>query len=206
MKTSFYILLLTLITNYCKAQHNYKTINFKQPELGQMQVIPMNYDLDVSQLRPDSKKFLDSFGNLMTAIDSMQFDIISYTDCRSSELYNRDLSQRRADEIASYLIAKYPSLQIIAIGGGESNPMNDCNCEGESKSKMTRYFEDTIDGTIHPIPVAIYDTIAQQKIIKTLTTHEQMQMTNVYFLPCNEMEHQRNRRTIIRIVGRKPRG
>lgn len=203
MKIAFYILFVFIFSTNCLAQHNYNTIDFKAPKIGQMQLMPMYYDLDYSGLRPDSKKYLDSIGTLLAKIDSLSFEIISYTDCRSSNLYNQDLSLRRAKNIVDYINEKIPSLKLIAIGGGESNPMNDCICEGSVKSRYTRYYEDTIDGIIYPNRIQSHDSTSKQFSYKTLTENEQIQMKNIYFLPCNEIEYQRNRRTILRIVGRK---
>lgn len=203
MKIAFYIPFIFSLSINCFAQHNYNTIDFKAPKIGQMQLMPMYYDLDYSGLRADSKKYLDSIGTLLAKIDSLSFEIISYTDCRSSNLYNQDLSLRRAKYIVDYINTKIPSLKLIATGGGESNPMNDCICEGPVKARYTRYFEDTIDGIINPNTIQSYDSLTKQFSYKTLTENEQQQLRNVYFLPCNEKEYQRNRRTILRIVGRK---
>lgn len=203
MKIAFYIPFIFFISFHCVAQHNYNTIDFKSPKIGQMQVMPLYYDLDGSGLRPDALKYLDSISILLCSIDSMCFEITSYTDCRSSNEYNQDLSQRRANQIVNYMWLKKPKLKLIPIGGGESNPMNDCICEGPVKSKYTRYFEDTIDGVIYPNLIFAYDSTTMQYNSKSLSGYEQQQLNGIYFMPCNEKEHQRNRRTVIRIVGKR---
>lgn len=58
-----------------------------------------------------------------------------YTDCRSSMTYNQTLSDRHAKASAA-CIKEGISIpeRISGKGYGESNPVNNCKCEGSVKS------------------------------------------------------------------------
>ncbi len=89
------------------------------------------YDLDKADIREDSKPVLDSLVTLLNKYPRIHIEIGSHTDCRSSKEYNLTLSQKRAQSVVDYLIAKgiQPD-RLIAKGYGESRLVNDCACEG----------------------------------------------------------------------------
>jgi outer membrane protein OmpA-like peptidoglycan-associated protein len=192
------VLMSFLFLNICGtlwAQHNSTMMDFKHPKIGQQMTIPMFYDLDGSGLRQDSKYYLDSLVPKLILIDSFTFSIESHTDCRGNQDYNRDLSKRRADQVLDYIqqIAAKP-LSMTAYGIGEDSLLNDCSCEGSVKQASTRYYydEDPIDSvTIKP------DDTASSATDSPPAYREK----TVFYLPCNETEHQKNRRTVLRITG-----
>lgn len=89
------------------------------------------YDLDKANIRPDAAKVLDTIVVLLSKYPKIRLELGSHTDCRSDSVYNRGLSQRRADSAVAYIVRQgVDSLRLIARGYGESMLVNDCACEG----------------------------------------------------------------------------
>lgn len=90
------------------------------------------YDLDKANIRPDAAKELDKLVALLKKYPSIKIELGSHTDCRASVAYNLGLSKRRAEAAVYYLEKNGISRRrLIAIGYGESKPVNKCECEGD---------------------------------------------------------------------------
>ena len=81
------------------------------------------FDKDV--LKPDAGIALNQ---LIASLDELSFSrltIVGHTDSKGSDDYNQDLSQRRANNVAQYLVAQRPELAaaIAVAGRGESEPV-----------------------------------------------------------------------------------
>jgi len=92
------------------------------------------YDFDKDFIRGDAGVELDHVVNLLRTYPSMEIDLGSHTDARGSTEYNRDLSQRRANEAVNYIISKgIQAHRVTARGYGESQLTNQCvdnvNCQ-----------------------------------------------------------------------------
>lgn len=101
--------------------------------------VPIYYDLDKANIRPDAAAILDEkILPLLLKYPKLRMELGSHTDCRSSYDYNMDLSQRRADSAVAYLVRKGVNpRRLIAKGYGESQLVNDCKCEGAIKVPCT---------------------------------------------------------------------
>lgn len=87
------------------------------------------YDLDESYIRDDAKPTLDSLVLLLKNNPSIQIELGSHTDCRGSNSYNQNLSQRRAQAAVDYLIQQgISTTRLEAKGYGETKPTNVCKC------------------------------------------------------------------------------
>ncbi|MFN9519478.1 MAG: OmpA family protein, partial [Bacteroidota bacterium] len=87
--------------------------------------------LDKANIRSDAAKVLDTIVVLLSKYPKIRLELGSHTDCRSDSVYNRGLSQRRADSAVAYIVRQgVDSLRLIARGYGESMLVNDCACEG----------------------------------------------------------------------------
>lgn len=82
-----------------------------------------------------------------------------HTDSIGSDAYNQKLSERRADAMAQYLIAKgVPAEKISASGLGEKNPT--AQCSGQRGARLIaclqpdRYAEVTVSGTATQVSAA----------------------------------------------------
>ena len=86
------------------------------------------YDFDKSDLRAESKGTLDTLYNLLVENPTIIIELSSHTDVRGSDVYNLNLSQKRAESCVNYLIneKKVPSNRITAKGYGETKVLEDC--------------------------------------------------------------------------------
>lgn len=86
------------------------------------------YDFDKWDLREESKKQLDTLYTMMVENPSIIVEIGSHTDSRSTEQYNLNLSQKRAESCVNYLIGRgIPKERLEAKGYGESVQLDDCS-------------------------------------------------------------------------------
>ncbi len=89
------------------------------------------YGLDSANIRPEAAKILDSLVIFLNKYP-VTIELASHTDCRSDSLYNRGLSQRRADSAVAYLVRHgIDSSRFISVGYGEDSlAIKKCACEG----------------------------------------------------------------------------
>ncbi|MGY8988980.1 MAG: OmpA family protein, partial [Flavobacteriales bacterium] len=81
------------------------------------------YDFAKWDLRDTSKLDLDKVYDVMKEHPEIVIQLNSHTDFRGENLFNMELSQKRADICIDYLIQKgIDSLRMIASGKGESEP------------------------------------------------------------------------------------
>ena len=88
--------------------------------------LPINWNLGSATLTSKAKSIIDT--RLLPILkDGVTIELASHTDSRSSHAFNQDLSERRAQAVANYLISKgvNPS-QLVAIGYGETRLINRC--------------------------------------------------------------------------------
>ncbi|MBC7425384.1 MAG: OmpA family protein [Bacteroidia bacterium] len=175
----------------CHSVRKYDSIDFKHPADGQIIKAPIYFDFDKPKIWSDGIEFLKALAPKLAKLDSFLIIVEFHSDCRSSEAYNMDMSQRRADTIVSRIkmYAGKP-LVIEGIGMGEQCLVNECNCEGATKERMTHYLPDTINGKV--IFHGGLDPIKDFAIV-----------SRDVLVPCLELEHQRNRMTVIWLVKRK---
>ena len=65
----------------------------------------------------------------------MQIEVVAHADCRGTNDYNKDLSQRRANATLRYIQARITKPdRVKGKGLGESKPVNGCACEGSTAS------------------------------------------------------------------------
>ena len=65
----------------------------------------------------------------------VKINLISHSDCRGSEIYNKELTKRKAENLKKWFISNgVSSKRIKAMGMGEKRPIIkcvDCNCKDE---------------------------------------------------------------------------
>ena len=71
---------------------------------------------------------LDTLIQLFSDNPSLIFEIGSHTDSRGSDVYNLELSQRRAQSVVDYFLAQgIPASSLQPKGYGESVLLNSCD-------------------------------------------------------------------------------
>lgn len=108
-------------------------------DIGQViELNPIYFDLDKSNIRPDAAVELDKIVKIMNDNPNIVIELGSHTDCRASKSYNMALSNRRARSSAKYIQDRIDNpKRIYGKGYGESQLVNDCGCEGNVVSDCT---------------------------------------------------------------------
>ncbi|MBL0342438.1 MAG: OmpA family protein [Bacteroidetes bacterium] len=86
------------------------------------------YDLAKWNIRPDAAKELDKLVQVLIDNPTIVIELSSHTDCRASDAYNWDLSDKRAKSAAKYIveIGKIAKERITGKGYGETMLINRC--------------------------------------------------------------------------------
>lgn len=85
------------------------------------------YDFDKYYIRPDAAQELDKLVQVMKE-NPITIELGSHTDCRGSDEYNLDLSQKRAESAVRYIVLQgIDASRISAKGYGESRLVNHCS-------------------------------------------------------------------------------
>ncbi|GGI28639.1 cell envelope biogenesis protein OmpA [Pedobacter mendelii] len=108
----------------------------------------INYDFDKDNIRPDAAIELDKLVKIMNDNPTIWIELGSHTDSRGSDVYNQQLSQRRAKSAVQYIIDKgINKNRIEAKGYGERRLLNECTngvkCT-EAEHQLNRRTEFTI--------------------------------------------------------------
>jgi len=103
---------------------------------------PIFFDLNKSNIRPDAAVELDKIVKVMNENPEMVIELGSHTDSRGSAGYNRSLSDRRAKSSAKYVKERITSPQrIYGKGYGESKLINNCKVCSEKEHQQNRRTE-----------------------------------------------------------------
>lgn len=86
----------------------------------------VNFDLNTADIQARSFPLLEQVAKVMTTYpEILLLRVEGHTDNRGDEAYNLDLSQRRADAVKTWLVAKGVSAdRLVAKGLGESKPLD----------------------------------------------------------------------------------
>jgi len=96
------------------------------------------FDYDKFELKPQEKEELNQLGKFLQANPKAFVALQGFCDNRGAPEYNMELSRRRAETVADYLMknSKLDSGRVVAIWYGEANPVasNDTP-EGRAKNR-----------------------------------------------------------------------
>lgn len=109
-------------------------------ELSQIVILErvyFEYNKDV--IKGESYPLLDEVANTIRSNPQLgRIEVAGHTDSDGSDTYNQHLSQRRAQAVVDYLVAKgVPRDRLVAVGYGESDPVVP-NSSPENKAKNRR--------------------------------------------------------------------
>ena len=83
-----------------------------------------------ANLKPQAKATLDGIYGEIAQVNNASVAVAGYTDRIGRDAPNVKLSQRRADSVANYLVAKgVPAQSISAVGHGKANPVTGSTCD-----------------------------------------------------------------------------
>lgn len=84
---------------------------------------PIYYDYNSAKIRTDASSVLKLMAKVLNDNPTIIVEIGSHTDSRSSEEYNKTLSQKRAQSAVDYIISLgIAKNRLVATGYGESTP------------------------------------------------------------------------------------
>jgi len=87
----------------------------------------IHYNFDKDNIRSDASIILDGLVEIMHENPTLNIELASHTDCRGTDTYNQNLSQRRAQSAVDYLVSRGISRsRMVAKGYGESRLVNRC--------------------------------------------------------------------------------
>lgn len=88
------------------------------------------YDYDKWDIRPEAMPTLNQLTKILNDNPQIEIQLSSHTDCRGEDLYNIELSQKRAQAAIDYLISQgIESRRLSAKGFGETQPVVACPCD-----------------------------------------------------------------------------
>ncbi len=136
---------------YLTVKRDVSTMNVKAPaflkEVVYLDLVEKNvaikidniyYDLAKWDIRPSAAKELDKLVAILEDNPTIEIELSSHTDCRSSMAYNMKLSSQRAESAVRYITKQgIDPKRMIATGYGESKLINGCKCEGSVVSKCS---------------------------------------------------------------------
>lgn len=84
----------------------------------------ITFAVDSSNISSDFHDILDSVALVLEEFDKSLVEVAGHTDSTGAAQYNQELSQQRADSVASYLRSrKVKGDRLIVVGAGESYPI-----------------------------------------------------------------------------------
>ena len=98
----------------------------------------VTFAVDSTTISPQMRDTLDGVAQSMINYPNSLIDVMGHTDSTGSEQYNLDLSRRRAESVANYLVSRGVSrARIETIGYGEQYPIAD-NSTAAGRSENRR--------------------------------------------------------------------
>ena len=101
-----------------------KTLSEAQQEINSLLIHNPIKFLDKGFLLEDNQTINSIVSILNKTIGDIAIKVASHSDNNQTDSYNRKLTQKRADTIASYIKNRYNTTIIIAIGYGKEFPLS----------------------------------------------------------------------------------
>jgi OOP family OmpA-OmpF porin len=95
------------------------------------------FDFDKSVLKPEGKKSIDDAIAKMKDVDVEVVIATGHTDAIGTDAYNQKLSERRANAVKEYMVAKgVAAAKITTLGKGKTQPVaTNKTAEGRAKNR-----------------------------------------------------------------------
>jgi outer membrane protein OmpA-like peptidoglycan-associated protein len=97
----------------------------------------ITFEVDRSEIRPDFFSVLTSVGLVLKEYEKTLVEVAGHTDNTGADAYNQQLSEKRAQAVASYLQAQgVQPVRFLVVGYGETRPIaNNSTPEGRSQNR-----------------------------------------------------------------------
>ena len=103
------------------------------------------FDTGKATLKPGARERLAKVAGIIEAYPDLKLEIDGYTDSTGPQEFNRDLSQRRADTVRSFLVSQgVHGDSVITHGYGEEDPVASNNTA--SGRQLNRRVELVVSG------------------------------------------------------------
>ncbi len=91
----------------------------------------IEFDFDKADIRPMYHNKFKEAANFINKYPANQILVAGHTDSKGTDAYNKELSQRRADNVRTYLVNKFgiSADKLVARGYGESQPIASNNTD-----------------------------------------------------------------------------
>ncbi len=125
----YYTKLIPLTTVGLRKSESFTdSLSLDKIELNKSIIWPtIHFNKKETELTPKTEAALDSLYAILELNPELQIEISSHTDSRGSFVDNMNISRKRSDEIAMYLINKgIDPPRLISIGYGEAKLLNYC--------------------------------------------------------------------------------
>tara|TARA_R110002051_G_scaffold70772_1_gene127536 strand:- start:95793 stop:97745 length:1953 start_codon:yes stop_codon:yes gene_type:complete len=103
-----------------------------RPDIGTdlityLNLAPIHFDLDKAIIRPDAISTLTSVIEFINKYPDINVEVRSHTDASAADMYNKNLSEKRAKSTIAYLIDHGIKVgKVNGLGFGETQLLNDC--------------------------------------------------------------------------------
>ncbi|MBK21958.1 MAG: hypothetical protein CMP63_06570 [Flavobacteriales bacterium] len=118
----------TLFSTFYDSKQDTLKYEFTLRKIDTINGITINniyFDYDKYTLKPESKRALNKLYKLLIINPSLRIEIGAHTDTKGSDLYNMELSLKRAEAVVEYLVEKGIGRNVItAKGYGKSIPVS----------------------------------------------------------------------------------
>jgi OOP family OmpA-OmpF porin len=106
--------------------------------------LKVQFDTDSSNIKPESYVELERFVRFFADVPYAKGVLEGHTDSVGKDAYNLRLSQRRADSVKAYVVAKgVDPARIVTKGFGESRPIADnATVEGRTANRRVLFVRD----------------------------------------------------------------
>jgi len=111
----------------CPDTHKDAKVDANGCEVAEVIVLKgVNFETASDHLTPDSISILNGVAETLIRRPHIAIEVAGYTDSRGAASYNQELSQKRAQAVAKYLVSRGVKAEnLTAKGYGEENPVAD---------------------------------------------------------------------------------
>ena len=128
-KDSFYYALYSSLGNSSKVKVNLNRVKKKELDVND-KIPPIYYDFDKSNILTEYQSTLNDLIETLNQNPNLGLEIMSYADCRGSQMYNLELSNERAKSVINYIRSKIDNKdRVFGRGFGEINLSKSKNCD-----------------------------------------------------------------------------